>query len=67
VDPRARVRCIGRARVYAQHRMGISVRWIGGSGWCRWASTERSVGRQVLPYDWLPGVCFFVVLLFSWF
>jgi hypothetical protein len=31
-------------------------------GRCRWASTERSVGRQILRYDWLLGCAW---LLFS--
>jgi hypothetical protein len=33
-------------------------------GRCRWASTERSVGRQVLHYDWLLGCAW---LLFSFY
>jgi hypothetical protein len=64
VDRGARVWWIKRARVHTQLRMGISLRWIGGSGRCRCASTDQSVGKQVLRYDWLPGCAF---LLFSFY
>jgi hypothetical protein len=60
----ARVWWIGRARVHTQLRMGISLRLIGGSGRCRWTPTDRSVGKKVLRYDWLPGCAF---LLFSFY